>query len=79
MNDMTSVLELPPGDTAGLFKAAGIGRGDATYLRCGGCGTVTILTQGEPHYGQQVHGFLGRHKLCGNAVEISRAGSRLMH
>jgi hypothetical protein len=47
--------------------------GDATFLRCGGCGDSVLLTHGKRHYGQLVHGFLGGHELCLSAVEITRS------
>jgi hypothetical protein len=54
--------------------AAGGRRGDATFLRCGGCTAVVLLAQREQDYGRFVCGFLDRHEQCGNAVEISRLG-----
>jgi hypothetical protein len=54
------------------FAAAG-SRGDATLLRCGGCGDTAVITQGERGYGPLVHGFLGGHELCRSAVEITRS------
>jgi hypothetical protein len=47
--------------------------GDATLLRCGGCGDSAMITQGGRNYGQLVHSFLGGHELCRSAVEITRS------
>jgi len=55
--------------------AAGGRRGDATFLRCGGCTAVVLLAQRQHDYGRLVCGFLNRHEQCGNAVEISRVDS----
>ena len=45
----------------------------ATLLRCDGCGTSAVIDQGEQHYGELVHSFLGDHSGCGNAVQITRS------
>jgi hypothetical protein len=44
----------------------------ATQLRCDGCGASVLIDQGEHQYGGLVHGFLGHHSRCGNAVQITR-------
>jgi hypothetical protein len=62
-------------DTAvGQFDATGALRGDATCLRCGGCGATANLAPRERHYGQLVHGFVDQHGSCGGAVTLR--GSR---
>ena len=63
-----------PDTAAGQFGGAGAVRGDATCLRCGGCGATAILAPRERHYGQLVHGFVDRHESCGGAVTLR--GSR---
>ena len=45
----------------------------ATLLRCDGCGASAVIDQAEQHYGELVHGFLGDHSECGNAVQITRS------
>jgi len=60
-----------PDTAAGQFGAV---RGDATCLRCGGCGATAILAPRERHYGQLVYGFVDRHESCGGAVTLR--GSR---
>jgi hypothetical protein len=68
-----------PGAVASPARRASIREEEATYLRCGGCGTSAVFGQHEPHYGELVHEFLDRHEPCGGAVEITRAargGSR---
>ena len=63
-----------PDTAAGQFGGAGAVRGDATCLRCGGCGATAILAPRERHYGQLVYGFVDRHESCGGAVTLR--GSR---
>jgi hypothetical protein len=63
-----------PDTVAGQFDATGALRGDATCLRCGGCGASATLAPRERHYGQLVHGFVDRHESCGGAVTLR--GSR---
>jgi hypothetical protein len=54
------------------FRSAG-SRGDATVLRCGGCGGSGVFRQGGRDYGRLVRGFLRGHELCRGAVEITRS------
>ena len=63
-----------PGTAAGHLDATGALRGDATWLRCGGCGASATLAPSERHYGQLVHGFVDRHESCAGAVTLR--GSR---
>jgi hypothetical protein len=63
-----------PGTAVGRLDAVGAVRGDATCLRCGGCGATATLKPRERHYGQLVHGFVDRHDSCGGAVTLR--GSR---
>ena len=58
----------------GAVGAVGALRGDATCLRCGGCGATATLAPRERHYGQLVHGFVDRHESCGGAGTLR--GSR---
>ncbi len=53
-------------------RSAGSG-GDATLLRCGGCGERGVFRQGGRDYGRLVRGFLSDHELCRSAVEITRS------
>ena len=62
-----------PDTAAGQFDATGALRGDATCLRCGGCGAAATLAPRERHYGQLVHGFVDQHESCGGAVTLSRS------
>ena len=62
-----------PDTAAGEFDATGALRGDATCLRCGGCGAAATLAPRERHYGQLVHGFVDRHESCSGAVTLSRS------
>ena len=64
-----------PDTAVGQVDAAGALRGDATCLRCGGCGAAATLAPRERHYGQLVHGFVDRHESCGGAVTLSRSRS----
>jgi hypothetical protein len=60
-------------DTATGPDPAGDGLiASATLLRCDGCGASAVIGQGEHQYGGLVHGFLGHHSGCGNAVQITR-------
>jgi hypothetical protein len=63
----------PPVMSNAVMPSAVMSHGDATLLRCGGCGDSAVVTQGEPDYGPLVHGFLGGHELCRSAVEITRS------
>jgi hypothetical protein len=63
-----------PGTAVGHLDATSALRGDATWLRCGGCGASATLAPSERHYGQLVHGFVDRHESCGGAVTLR--GSR---
>jgi hypothetical protein len=63
-----------PDTAVGQVDATAAVRGDATCLRCGGCGASATLAPRERHYGQLVHGFVDRHESCGGAVTLR--GSR---
>jgi hypothetical protein len=63
-----------PETAAGQVDATGALHGDATCLRCGGCGAAATLAPRERHYGQLVYGFVDRHGSCGGAVTLR--GSR---